>query len=87
MSLNQLIQTIESFPHDLQREVALFVAFLQTRGIQDSPLAYSAALDLPDYDQPLSVEAYALDESAFEPLEDMWADEADAETLCKLLTP
>ncbi len=86
MSLTQLIHLIESFPPNLQREVALFVSFLKERGTRDAHLGYSAVMDLPDYSSPLETESYAVKENELEEIEDIWADEADAETLCELLT-
>ena len=44
-------------------------------------------LNLPDYNKPIQIESYAIQDSLLDPIESLWEDEVDAATLCKLLTP
>lgn len=87
MSLNQLFQLIQALPPNLQEEVALFVGYLKSRPqLKEKKESFSVNLDLPNYDQPLDIGQYTVQESDLIPIESLWSDEPDAETLCSMLT-
>ena len=88
MSAEQLKQTYLSLPIELRKEVTLFVEFLVQRHknqIQQDNLPI-ADLNLPEFNEKIDLSKYALSEDSLSDLKQLWEDEMDAESLCKLLT-
>ena len=88
MSAEQLKQVYLSLPEEFRKELSLFVDFLVLKHKTQSQVHSfpTADLAIPGYKEPLDLSSFSISKDSFSKLNDLWEDELDAESLCKLIS-